>query len=629
MRVARHVRCAAVTGLIWGGALGLAEVAIGAAQPRSRGIEPVDALIGALIYAALAGTAAATLGAVVGLRPGAARPRRRGDGLPRRYAAAGLFLFPLALAGLEIPRHAAPPPLGALALLFALATGAALAPLALRLRAPHPTLPLAAALVLAGVVAAVAALTTGRLGGSGTPASPQRAAPAPAAAPMRPNVVLVTVDTLRGDHIGACGDPVAQTRSIDALAAGGVLSCRVVTPQHQTNAAHAALFTGTAPNTNGVRRHMVDRLRPDLPTLAEVLRAQGYATGAIYSWVSLAPAFSGLDRGFEAYEGHVINRPAALENPVLQEFAALYRRLKERFRIVEAGDLVLNASGSLEAALDGRADLTTEAALRWLDRQGDRPFFLWVHYYDPHYPYAPPAPFDRMHDAPHEGGLDGSLATVSAIQAGALQLAHESPDTQRLVALYRGEIAFADQQIGRLLGWLDARGLAGDTLVVLTADHGESFGEHGAWFHPASVHDTEVAVPLVLSFPGRLPAGQLAAPISLLDIMPTVLDLLGIATPPSVEGESLVPLIDGRADGRDRVVFSQSFDDGLVTAVGADWKLIANTASGQTELYRLSPNPAEEMAAADAWSTLAGALTAWMEVQGIPVQHPLRAPDSP
>src|SRR5262249_11317495 len=160
----------------------------------------------------------------------------------------------------------------------------------------------------------------------------------------------------------------------------------------------------------------------------------------------------------------------ALENPVLQQVAAAFRRLKEHFQVVKTSDLILNASASLEETMDGRADVTTDAALAWLDQQGERPFFLWVHYYDPHYPDTPPAPYDRMYDPDYEGGLDGSMATVKAIQSGALRPEVEGADAAHLTALYRGEISFTDAQIGRLLSKLDARGLRQRTLIALTAD---------------------------------------------------------------------------------------------------------------------------------------------------------------
>lgn len=631
----RHIRTAGSAGLALGGALGVLETSLNWAGSPLRRVDLVDALLGVLTYALAFGIAATLCGALTGGLLLILRRQPSPAQLWRGYTAAALLCFALAGALLGVVTYAPAPPRPAAVLAIGAWTGLALAALALRLRLPRRRLVPGFArrrrtfLLMGGLLAAELVASRFRLGAS--PRSRAASAPRQAGGAAPPNVLLITVDTLRADAIGALGGGATHTPFLDALAAGGVVSRRAITPQHQTNAAHASLLTGAAPNTTGVRVHMVDRLREDLPTLASVLGESGYTTAGIYSWVSLDPAFSGLNRGFDFYEGYVINRPAALGNPLLEQAAAAFRRLKESFQVVKTSDLLLKASDALEESMDGRADVTTDAILQWLDQKRSGPFFLWAHYFDPHYGYTPPSPFDNQHDPDYIGSLNGSVATVEAIQSGALRLDPNSADNQHLKALYQGEVSFTDQQLARLFDGLKERGLSDGLLVALTGDHGEGFGEHQHWFHPSSVYNTEIAVPLVLHYPGRLAAKELSAPISLIDVMPTLLDLLGLEIPSSVEGKSLLPLIEGRSDGSDRIVFSQSFDDGLLAAVGPEWKLVANMVTGQTQLYRLSTDPGEEVdlagQAPEAWSTLAAALMAWMESQQIRTRRPLLAPE--
>lgn len=416
------------------------------------------------------------------------------------------------------------------------------------------------------------------------------AAARPAVAAERPNVLLITVDTLRADHLSSYGARPGQTPTLDRLAVEGARFVWAFAQQPNTNGQHASLFTGTYPATHGVRVHMVDRLPADLPTLAEVLQAAGYATAGIYSWISLEPAFSGLERGFAVYQGYVLNRPEVLTDGRMQYLAATVRRLTEYVAVVRTADLVLQASHGLEDRIDGRADVTTDAALQWL-QQGRRPFFLWVHYFDPHYPYTPPPPYDRQFDPDYTGDLDGSLATIRRLRPG---VALAARDRAHLLALYDGEVAFTDAQIGRLVATLATSGLLDQTIVIVTGDHGESFGEHDAWLHGTTLYNTEVHVPLLVRYPARITPGTVVtAPVQGIDIMPTVLDLLGLPVPPTVEGRSLVPLLTGASDGGDREAISQTPDDRFLAIARDGWKLILDQATGRPWLYHLASDPAE------------------------------------
>lgn len=432
---------------------------------------------------------------------------------------------------------------------------------------------------------------------------------AEAAATM--NILLISIDTLRHDHLGVTGDPVVQTPNLDALARRGVLMPATYVTEPSTNASHASMLTGALPNVTGVRSQFIDKVAARVPTLAEILRQGGFLgqtpfrTGAVYSWVSLDPVFSGLDRGFDRYEGYVVG-------------AADGRPLRTT-------DRAFDPRADLEAQIDGRANVTTDASLAMIESMQGQPFFIWTHYFDPHLPFTPPAPYDTRYDPGYTGPVDGSLPTIHRIQGGALPLDPAGPDTAHLDALYRGEISYVDEQIGRIVDRLTSLGIAERTAMVVVGDHGESFGEHGTWFHPTSLYNQEIRVPMIMVLPG-LPATRIATAVSTLDIAPTILELLGIDPPPTFAGQSILPLLGGRSTGADRIVFSQSPDDRLYAAIGNEWKLILRSQDGTHELFHLPTDPAEfrnlaaeavaDPAIAAQRDRLYSALAAWLGQQG-------------
>jgi choline-sulfatase len=289
-----------------------------------------------------------------------------------------------------------------------------------------------------------------------------------AGAAERPSVVLVTVDTLRPDALGFVAGRNA-TPSVDALARAGFAFPHAVSPAPLTLPAHASIMTGVVPRRHGVRDNG-QPLPAALPTLAERLRDHGYETAAFVSGFPLQRVF-GLDRGFARYDDAL-------------------------------------PSGR-EGWTERKADETTKNALAFLSG-ARRPFFLWVHYYDPHDPYEPPRAFWR-------GGARGS---------------------------YDGEVAFVDHYLGTLLA--GARARTPNLLTVVTADHGEALGEHGEVTHGYYVYDSTMLVPLVFEWPGRLKAGSSPLAPRILDVAPTVLDLLGLPALPDTDGVSLRPALEGR-----------------------------------------------------------------------------------
>jgi arylsulfatase A-like enzyme/Tfp pilus assembly protein PilF len=286
------------------------------------------------------------------------------------------------------------------------------------------------------------------------------------------NLLLITTDTTRADHIGAYGNQSIQTPIIDGLARDGILGANTVTPSPSTVPAHSSLLTGLYPIHHGARANGTFRLEDDITTLAEHLRASGYRTGAVISAFVLDSRF-GLDQGFEDYHD----------------------------------DLTRGVQRSPHMFRERPAELANEAALAWLDENGDERFFLWVHYFDPHASYLPPEPFR----------------------------------TRYAEDLYDGEIAYVDAQIGALLSRLEESGVRDRTLVVYTSDHGEGLGEHGEQTHSLLTYDATLRVPLILSAPSALPRGKvLGTQTSLVDVVPTVLALLGEEIPEGLDGRSLL-----------------------------------------------------------------------------------------
>ena len=232
--------------------------------------------------------------------------------------------------------------------------------------------------------------------------------------------------------------------------------------------------------------------------------------------------------------------------------SATYERLKAYLALPGAMGDAFSLQQGVDEAIDGRADVTTEAAIAWVEQYQADPFFLWVHYVDPSPPYTPPHPFDDVEDAGcGDTCPDGSMKTIHEIEDGA-QLS--AAQINHLVGLYDGEIAFTDQQIGRLMTRLDQLGLDQNTMVVLTSDYGQSFAEHGAWFGGTSVYNATARVPIIVAYPGRL-RGQtvVRAPAMSIDIAPTILDTIGEPVGDRFDGQSLLPLMLGHSNGEDRL----------------------------------------------------------------------------
>jgi arylsulfatase A-like enzyme len=364
-----------------------------------------------------------------------------------------------------------------------------------------------------------------------------------------PNVLLISLDSVRADQLGAYRELLGRapgrspSPSLDRLAAEGVLVTEALATTSWTLPSHVTLFTGLPELVHGVEQDG-QALAPELPTLAEELQARGYRTFGVYSGPYLDPRF-GLSRGFERYvAGYGPELAAAAERAAgaLERVHALDNALDraQRYAILEQN---AEAERALEVAShrDVSSRTVSDRVIAELaTAAGDeRPFFVFAHYFDPHYDYVPPAPFDALLDPDYRGTVDG--------QDFARRLADPTlvgRDLEHLRALHDGELAWTDSEIGRVLAELERLDLSADTLVVVVADHGEEFLEHGGLGHRRTLYEEVLRVPMILRLPGRLPAGlRPRGPVSLAALLPTVLALVDGAPEPLAALEDRAPAL--------------------------------------------------------------------------------------
>jgi len=318
--------------------------------------------------------------------------------------------------------------------------------------------------------------------------------------------VLITIDTLRADHVGVYGGPVA-TPALDRLAAEGAVVEHAYTPVPSTGPAHASLLTGRYPWNHRTLKNAVP-MDPTLATLADWLQLRGIATAAVVSSYILHPRF-GFHQGFDSYR--------------FEPTEEYVWRGKQRGRFWTRGEH------------------TTRAANAWLTEHGGEPFFLWLHYFDPHTPYMPPPGFAVDPKDPID--LDGKRVRGTGKTKDQLRQA---------IRAYRGEVAYTDFQVGLVIERLRLLDLLDRTAVIVTADHGEGLGDHGALEHGVNVFDELVRVPLLVRAPG-IPAGRrLDGVVQLEDLAPTILALYGAESPEGIDGVDLLPWLRGKVDASPR-----------------------------------------------------------------------------
>jgi arylsulfatase A-like enzyme/Flp pilus assembly protein TadD len=339
---------------------------------------------------------------------------------------------------------------------------------------------------------------------------------------------LVTIDTLRADRVHCYGNREIETPTLDGLAQRGVLFENAVAQTPLTPPSHASIFTGTNPNVHHVRNTGGFALQPSSVTLATILKAQGWDTAAFVGATVLKKA-SGFGHGFDVYDDQMPKPEKSLEE----------REYPER-----------------------RAGVVVDHALNWLQSQSGKPFFAWIHLYDPHEPYDPPAPFREKYGK----------------------------------NLYDGEVAYTDQQLGRFLDAVGRKSPADKTLIVILADHGESLGEHGEFNHGVFLYDSTLRIPFLLSGPG-VPAGvRVTQQTRTIDVLPTILELLGGKPPASCQGISLTPVFSGGS-----VATTYSYAETLYPKMNMGWAELRGIRTARwkyvhapkPELYDLAQDPGE------------------------------------
>ncbi len=374
----------------------------------------------------------------------------------------------------------------------------------------------AAAVALAGLIATAVAWRYGWLGVGIRRSSP--------------SVLLVSIDTLRADRLGSYGYAAASTPVLDALAARGLRFEQAATTTPLTLPAHTSLLTGTFPAFHGVRDNGSFYVGDQMTTLAEVLKARGYRTGGFVGAYVLDHRW-GIAQGFDHY----------FDNFDLSHY---------------------QMSAGLDAAQRPGSEVV-DHALAWLGENRDRPFFAWVHLYDPHSPYVPPEPYRSRFPATLQGAYDG-------------------------------EVASADAQVGRLIEYLQTSGRLDHTIVVAVGDHGESLGEHSEQQHGFFVYEATMHIPLIVAGPD-VPARVVPDQVRIVDVMPTILELAGAKVPTAVQGVSLLPL--GRGTKLDLLAFGETW----YPRYHYGWSELAEVRDGRykfiaaprRELYDTQTDPAE------------------------------------
>lgn len=376
-----------------------------------------------------------------------------------------------------------------------------------------------------------------------------------------PNVVLVIIDTLPAGHVTCYGYGRSTTPNLDALAAEGIRFEHAVAASPWTLPSFASIFTGVIPSRHMAGFHLdppemddrrLAKMRPEMITMAEVFRDHGYRTVGFFNNPFVHPGY-GLDKGFDTYD------------------------------YVGGDNLTIRP-----------APQVTSDAIRWINLNGEKPFFMVVHYFDPHLAYNPPLTHAMPYVAYYQGKLSGPFNPDKPdMRAGLPGLSEE--DRKFVVGLYDGEVAAVDYELGILLKYLREKGIYDNSLVIVTADHGEEFWEHGGFEHGHTLFRELLEVPLVMKYPGTANAGQtVSGYVSLLDLFPTVAEFMGWPLAFSQNGVSLYPR-GGTVKVRPHVIVAENLHYGLQQQAfySEGYKLVVVRDTGRTTVYNLEKDPGE------------------------------------
>jgi len=378
------------------------------------------------------------------------------------------------------------------------------------------------------------------------------------------NVLLITIDTLRSDHLGCYQYNRNTSPNIDKFSEAGALFKNAYCQMPTTGPSHASIFTSTYPRRHGVLKNgWALAPAPSYQTLAEILKKNGYKTGAVVSSFALDPSF-GFSRGFDEYDAKFSAEGSSMGHDTDWEG--------------------LHFSGGF----DQRANVATEKAMHWIQMHEKEKFFLWMHYFDPHSPYVPPEPYAREF------------------------LKDSTTPLDKIIAHYDGEILFVDEQVGKLLDYIKEAGLDSKTLIIIMSDHGEGLGQHNWMEHGMYLYDEQTRIPLLMNLPGIIPEKtSLNSIVETIDIAPTVLDILDIKKETHFMGKSLYSMILKPEDSSDHIVFIErrryeTTNDLGVEVLGQKFavrngnlKYIWAPQEGTEELYNILKDPGELLNVAD------------------------------
>jgi arylsulfatase A-like enzyme len=386
-----------------------------------------------------------------------------------------------------------------------------------------------------------------------------------------PNILLVTLDTLRSDHLACYGNKIVQTPVLDALAADGHLFESAFCQIPYTTPSHCSIMTSTYTNRHGARNGSA--MDATLPTIAQIFQKNGYDTAALVSSGMVRSDSSGLGRGFDYYEDSLSYYTSILRHDVCRFLLALHYLSHTPIQLYSV-----------------RGYIVSNRAIAWLNKKRDAPFFCWLHYFDPHTPYEAPEPYRDM----YAGKVNPDLPAEQ--------------DRTR----YAGEVTYTDAQLGRVIEMLKYKELYDETLIIVTADHGEAFGEqHGdiiEYDHGFHLYDTTLRVPLIIKLPAQKGnPHRISDIVQLIDIAPTLLDLLGAPPLGSFQGASLRDLLESRQRIKPGIAYSETSSPLTVSQVSkevldkrrlmsmrtADIKYIRNITGQRQELYDIDSDPLE------------------------------------
>jgi arylsulfatase A-like enzyme len=408
-------------------------------------------------------------------------------------------------------------------------------------------------------------------------------------------VILIAVDTLRADHLSTYGYERETSPNLDRLVREEAIrfDC-AYSASSWTLPSMTSLMTSLHPHEHGVEDRG-QRLHPSVPTLAAAFAGQGWYTAGFITHIYASSLF-GLDTGFAEFHD-------------------------------------VSIDWDYGEGMQVRADELNELALPWIHAHRDETFFLFLHYFDPHWDYEPPPPFDQLFTDPgYAGPARGDWRYLRKFLGADERM--EPADLEHVVALYDGEIRYTDHHLGRLFEELRALDLWEDTLLVITSDHGEEFQEHGSVHHVRTLYEEVLRVPLIVKLPGGRPDGWrevVPEPVAGIDVAPTILSAAALHTPPSFEGRDLVPLFSG--PGREGPVFARTIRHGSrkeALREGA-LKTIRTFAGRQTtfEAYDLAADPGELHPLAGATDTQAARFERVLQGRGAPDPLPPEAPEEP